>query len=148
MTFCCALFAAYSQAERAAAFAATHIRQQPGAVSSHGSSSVLPPLHIYTAAFAASLEAGGFQGAVAREGGVFADLIRSKQHLVLPQDLGQNTLQQVCGGGWVWLWWWWWIVVGKVGGGQGAMNLSCPVLAAHVWQQSRRLGAVVWCLQK
>jgi hypothetical protein len=27
---------------------------------------------------------------------VFADLIRAKQHLVLPLDMGQSNLQQVC----------------------------------------------------
>lgn len=33
--------------------------------------------------------------AVSRESSMFSDLIRAKQHLVLPVDMGQDTLKQV-----------------------------------------------------
>lgn len=52
-------------------------------------------VRIFTASYSGPLEKATFQGAVARESSVFADLIRAKQHLVLPLDMGHSTLQQV-----------------------------------------------------
>jgi hypothetical protein len=82
-----------AQAERARIFTAAQQQQQQ--------QQQLPPgllsVRIYTAAYSGPLEKAAFQGAVARENSVFADLIRAKQHLVLPLDMGQSSLQQVCG---------------------------------------------------
>ena len=87
------------QAERAQAVAANS-QQQP---QQESALSCLPPgllsVRIYTTSYSGVLEKAAFQGAVNRESGVFADLIRAKQHLVLPLDMGSNMLQQVCGGG-------------------------------------------------
>lgn len=78
------------QAERARNFAQQHQPQIPPA---------LPAVRVYTASYAGPLEKAAFQGAVTRETAVFADLIRAKQHLVLPLDMGSNALQQVsCSG--------------------------------------------------
>lgn len=52
-------------------------------------------VRVFTACYSGPLEKAGFQGAVARESSMFADLIRAKQHLVLPLDMGQSSLQQV-----------------------------------------------------
>jgi hypothetical protein len=82
------------QAERARTFAAEQQQQQ------QPSQPLLPPgllsVRIYSASYSGPLERSSFQGAVARESSVFADLIRAKQHLVLPLDMGHNSLQQVC----------------------------------------------------
>lgn len=77
-----------AQAERARFFAAAQQQRLPLGLLS---------VRIYTAAYSGPLEKATFQGAVARESSVFADLIRAKQHLVLPLDMGQTGLQQVCG---------------------------------------------------
>jgi hypothetical protein len=71
------------QAERARIYAQ---QQVPPALSS---------VRVCTASYAGPLEKASFQGAVTRETAVFADLIRAKQHLVLPLDMGSNALQQV-----------------------------------------------------
>lgn len=88
------LLATLTQAERARSFAAAQPQQQQQ----------LPPqlsgllaVRIYTAAYSGPLERAAFEGAVTRETSVFGDLIRAKQHLVLPSDMGQSSLQQVGG---------------------------------------------------
>jgi hypothetical protein len=53
------------------------------------------PLHIYQAYYSGSAEKAAFTFTVDRESRVFGDLIRAKQHLVLPADMGQPGLQQV-----------------------------------------------------
>lgn len=86
LLLCCRVTAL--QAERASVFAAAQQQQQqvpPG----------LLAVRVFTACYSGPLEKAGFQGAVARESSVFADLIRAKQHLVLPLDMGQSSLQQV-----------------------------------------------------
>jgi hypothetical protein len=52
-------------------------------------------VHVYQAYYAASPEKAAFQAAVSRESSMFGDLIRAKQHLVLPIDMGQDSLKQV-----------------------------------------------------
>jgi hypothetical protein len=54
-----------------------------------------PPLLVLAAYHAASPERAAFQAAVQREGAAFAELIRARQHVVLPRDMGQDCLQQV-----------------------------------------------------
>lgn len=54
-----------------------------------------PPVRIYQAYYAASPETAAFQAAVSRESSMFGDLIRAKQHLVLPVDMGRDSLKQV-----------------------------------------------------
>jgi hypothetical protein len=56
---------------------------------------LMPPVHVYQAYYAASPEKAAFQAAVSRESSMFGDLIRAKQHLVLPIDMGQDSLKQV-----------------------------------------------------
>jgi hypothetical protein len=52
-------------------------------------------VRVYQAYYAASPEQAAFQAAVARESSMFGELIRAKQHLVLPIDMGQDSLKQV-----------------------------------------------------
>jgi hypothetical protein len=52
-------------------------------------------VRVLQAYYAASPEQAAFQAAVARESSMFGELIRAKQHLVLPVDMGQDSLKQV-----------------------------------------------------
>lgn len=82
-----------TQAERASELASA--QEQPQQQQQHEPPPGLLAVRIYTASYGGVLEKAAFQGVVSRESSVFSDLIRAKQHLVLPLDMGHSSLQQV-----------------------------------------------------
>eukprot|EP00879_Flechtneria_rotunda_P028844 GHRR01031075.1.p1 GENE.GHRR01031075.1~~GHRR01031075.1.p1 ORF type:complete len:169 (+),score=29.78 GHRR01031075.1:269-775(+) len=53
------------------------------------------PVRMYQVYYAASTDKAAFLAATSRESSMFGDLIRAKQHLVIPVDMGKDSLQQL-----------------------------------------------------